>query len=231
MKKKFKFDIKIILTSILLLLTLIPLFSQIAAFADPAGHNPMFDYLSDIEKADMNVVKKFLFTNENIISLTFLAIIMGFFILVLLDLIIRKKSTHILICFFGAILASAYALTRSIYCFQTGSISLVSGFTYAVSSICFLVLSIFFIKKTFDGDCGIWYYILLIVGGLLFFFSSATSSSYSILNAYSHSNDVVYWTGYAVSRFYLLLIALLAFINISCDYFPSNEIKEVKAIN
>lgn len=221
MKKKFKIDIKVILTSILLLLTLFPLIGQIVAFVNPAAHNPQYDYLEN--KDDMEEVSRYLHTSENNISLWFLGIAIVFFVLILLDLILRKKSSHVLICFVGAILAAIYSLVRSIYCIQAGSISVVAGVTYAISSICFVVLSAFFVKKSWDGDCGVWYYVFLIVGGLLFFFSSATSSSYSILNAYSHSNDVVYWTGYAVSRFYLLLIILLTFINISCDYFPSNE--------
>ena len=45
MEKKKKIDLKVILVSILLVLTLIPLINEFLAFGNPAKYNPRIDYL------------------------------------------------------------------------------------------------------------------------------------------------------------------------------------------
>lgn len=221
MEKKKKIDLKVILVGILLILTLIPLINEFLAFGNPAKYNPRIDYLEPGVAVDA-----YLHTGENIITITFLGIVIAFFVVILLDLLLRKKSSHVLICFLGGLLASSYALARAIYCLKVGSISTVVGIVYLISFLLLLVTSVLFVKKSFDGDCGSLYYTFLLIGGILFYFASATSSSYSVLNAYSRQGDVIYWCGYAVSRFYLLLLALMAYTNLSSDYFPAVETKQ-----
>lgn len=216
MEKKNKIDLKVILVSILLALTLIPLIYECLAFGNPSKYNVKLDYLEPGTVADA-----YLHTSENYITLSFLAIAMAFFVLVLLDYLLRKKSSHIITCFLGGLLTASYSLARGIYCINVGSISTVVGVVYIIAFVLILISSGFFVKKSLDGDCGGLYYLFLILGGIAFYFASATSSSYSILNAYSMQGDVVYWCGYAVSRFYLLSFCLMAFTNLTCDYFPS----------
>ena len=90
MEKKKKIDLKVILVSILLVLTLIPLINEFLAFGNPAKYNPRIDYLEPGDAVDA-----YLHTGENIITITFLGIVIAFFVVILLDLLLRKKSSHV----------------------------------------------------------------------------------------------------------------------------------------
>ena len=209
----------IIITSILLALHL-PIFIYAAlAFSNPAAYNYRRDYLDESELAD------YLSTSEYRIALIFAAILFVFLIIFLLDLIFRKKSTHIATVLAGVGIAFALALTRSIWCFVQGGINIVVGVINILAVIGLAACLYFYFKKAMDGDSNFLYMVSLFVALAGMMFGCMTQHSYSVLNALGHQGDVVYWSCYGVTRLTILTFALLSFINKTSDYDPDAEAK------
>ena len=200
----------------LVLLLTIPFFvSLFGAYADPAGHNYRLDYLPEGEAVDA-----YLHTGEATLFLTFGLIIAVFLVLFVLDTLFRKKSSHAGIVALGMICLAAFCLGRAILNFKLDEA--VTGVLDILSAIAMLVTLGFFIKKSLDGDCLVGYYVSVIVSGFLFYF--CIISNYNILDCFSHSGDVIFWCGYAVTRYYLLTFLLLVWANHHSDYEPAGVV-------
>ena len=209
----------IIFTSILLALHL-PIFIFAAlAFSDPAAYNYRRDYLNEDELAD------YLSTSEYRIALIFSAILFFFLIALLLDLIFRKKSTHIALVLVGVGIGLALSLTRVIWCFSEGGINIVVGVINIIAVIGLGACLFFYFKKTRDGDSNFLYSLSLFVALAGLMFGCMTQHSYSVLNALGHQGDVVYWSCYGVTRLTILTFALRTFINKTSDFDPDAPAK------
>lgn len=204
----------IVIASILLALHLPIFIVACLAFANPAQYNYRRDYLDESELAD------YLQTSEYRIALIFGAILFVFLICLLLDLIFRKKSTHIAAVLTGTGIAFALTLTRVIWCFSQGGINIVVGVINLIGLVGLALCAYFFFKKTADGDSRWPYTLSLFIALAGMMFGCMTQHSYSLLNALGHQGDVVYWSCYGVTRLTLLTFALLAFINKTSDYDP-----------
>lgn len=217
--KKSKRFIPVIVAYGVLMALLLPIFVYaMLAFANPSKYNYRLDYLQAGEAVD-----GYLHTGEYALSLVFLALLFVGLALGLLSWIFRRKSTQIAVSLLLGLIALAYCLSRSVYCFKQGSTSSIPAVFYLIGAIGILGSMVFYVKKTLDGDCSWPYYVCVIVGAAFLFLASCTKYSYSILNALGHQGDVVYWGSYGVSRIALLSFLLGTYLNLSLDYEPSSE--------
>lgn len=200
----------------LVLALTVPFFvSLLGAYADPAGHNYRLDYLPEGEAVDA-----YLHTGEAFLFLVFGITIAVFLFLFILDTFFRKRSSHVGIVALGTLLLSAFCLGRAILNFKLEET--VTGVIDIIAAVSMLITLFFFVKKSLDGDCVVWYYVSVILSGFLFYF--CIISNYNILDCFSHSGDVIFWCGYAVTRYYLLTYLLLVWVNHHHDYEPAGVV-------
>ena len=197
------------------LLLYVPFFvNYIGALIDPAAHNYRINNLKG------EAVDAYLKTAEINISAIFATLGFLFLVYLLLELILKKKSAHIVPVMIGTVLMIAYTIARIIYCFDKGSTSIVVGIFYLAALIAEIGAGYFFLKKAWDGD-NLWPYWACFIAAMAFFaFGSATSSSYSIFNMNNHNGDLTYWMGFATTRYYLIIFALCCAVNAKSDYDP-----------
>lgn len=221
MKKKINLPWIAILSGIFAILCLIPFINYFRALGDPASFNWRLEYLSG-EAEDA-----YLHTSATNIALVFSGIALVFFAGYIVDLLLRKKASHIALVEASTIAVLAYEITRAVYCFSLGSVNIIVAIFYLAAIVGTLGSLYFFFKKALDGD-NLWpYWACFIFGAAFLFFGGATKDSYSILNAYSHFNssngigDFEYWIGYGASRLIFLLYCLTCLINVHFDFIPT----------
>ncbi len=157
--------------------------------------------------------------SSNVISLTFATILFLYLIVLSLDLLFRNGSSHILMVLVGELIISAYAITKTAWTFNLDS-------TRQTMSIIFLIIGdiglismhYFFLKKALDGDHDIFYTICLYVAGIFLYFGLVQYDS--LLDAYSHLGDLVFWGDYGIAHLMVALYVGLAFINLKSDFDP-----------
>lgn len=182
------------------------------AIIDPAGHNPNLNRLQEgVDPA------AYMHTAESYIAIVFACLATAMLILFVLDIFLRKKSSHVLMTSLSCVVILAYAITRSIYMISLGSLSTFGGILYAIAAIAFAALIYLFPKKTLDGDALWYFHVVVIVGFAFLFLGGATRSSYSLLNALGNGNNPVYWMGYLSSRSILLLGVVAWYANNLCS--------------
>lgn len=218
MKKKFHINWFYVAITLLFALGLYALIMYFVALGNPAAYNWRLDYLKPGEAVDA-----YLHTSEAIIHLIFLIGSLVFFIALFCDLLLRKKSSHILLVEIGVVWTLAYYASRSVECFGKGSVHILTGLIYLGSFAASLIAGIFYFKKALDGDNLTMYWIFLIVALVLGYFAAAGDNSYSILSAYSHSGDFTYWFSYASSRIMIGVFALSSAVNVVSDFAPEEE--------
>ncbi len=230
MKKKLHLPWVAIVSLLLCLLCVIPFINYFVALSDPTAKNWRLAYLEKNEAVDA-----YLHSSATTIALIFSGIALVFFLAFGLDLLLRKKASHIALVEASSLAVLAYEITRAAYCFKLGSVNILVGIFYCVAMLGTLGTIYFYFKKALDGD-NLWpYWACFIVSGAFFFFASATKDSYSILNAYSHFNssngigDFEYWIGYGASRLMFLLLCLSCIVNFHFDFLPKEPKESLSA--
>ncbi len=223
MKKKIHLPWIAIASLLLCLVCFAPFINYLVALSDPAGKNWRLEYLQD------EAVDAYLHSSGTAIALVFSGVALLFFLGFGLDLLFRKKASHIALVEASTIAVLAYEITRAIYCIKLGSVNIIVAIFYIVAMLGTLGTIYFYFKKALDGD-NLWpYWACFIVSAAFFFFGGATKDSYSILNAYSHFNanngvgDFEYWVGYGASRLMFLLLCLGCLVNAHFDFVPTNS--------
>ncbi len=165
----------------------------------------------------------YLKTPEMLISVIFGLLAFFFLLGLFLDVLLRKKASHIAVVLLGQGLIVAYCIARMAYCFPKGSTNVIVGVFYLFSMLGALASAYFYLKKAWDGD-NLWPYWAAFLWSLAFFlFGSMTQSSYSIFNMNAHQGDLTYWLGVASSRSYIMVMAFCLAVNAKYDFFPAHE--------
>ena len=203
---------------VLLLLTIPVFYYLLAAFADPLAFNPYKIEMPDgsIAFTGDHTADSYLHTGEAGISLAFVIVVAVFLLIFLLDHQFRKKSSHIGVTVLGSLCLFAFCLTRGIY--HVTNEELLNGLTDFLSAALIAAMAVFFVKKSLDGDCVTAYYVIAILAVLSLYLTFV--SSYSLLDAFSHDGDIVFWCGYGVTRYFLLAFLLIIWTNFRSDFEP-----------
>lgn len=217
MKAKKKFHVNWFYVAIAFaLLGAVFAFSQyFMAISDPARFNWKLEYLQPGQPVD-----EYLHKGDVVIALVFYVLVSLFFVYMLLDLLFRKKSSHILAVEIGTGLVLAYEIARACYAISLGSVHIVVGLLYLGAAIGTIGTMVLFAKKALDGDHLTAYWVFFLVSALLFYFAGSSDNSYSILNAYSHNGDFSFWFGYGASRLMFIALLLSGFVNLVSDFCP-----------
>ncbi len=178
--------------------------------SNPASFNPEPSKISDFG---------YVYSSSNIISIVFASLLFVYFVLLALDLLFRKDSSHILLVLIGEAIISAYAITKTVWTFDIDFTRQIISLVFLFTSDAFLLaMHYFFLKKAWDGDYGTPYLICLFAAGLTFYFGVAQYDS--LLDGYSYIDDIVFWGDWGISHIMVALFVGLALINVHSDYDP-----------
>jgi hypothetical protein len=163
----------------------------------------------------------YLFTPDNVTSLIFACIFLVIVVALFVALLTRKDKSHIGYTVLVSGLVFAYSLTKAIICFTSGAVLQYAnaGVLYCVAALASLFQIVFFILKALDGDAD-WRYMTSSVVTAVFLFL-ASAFQYSLLDAYSHMGDTVFWQGYSVSRLIIFVEIIAIIVSLRSDYDPN----------
>ncbi len=214
---KFKFTAKAIIPALIFLFGFIFMILFIQSTGDPLGHYPKAHEGTPLAEAEA-----FIFSAEHIINFVFGMIFAVYGLLFALELFFHAKSSHILMVIIGSLLLFAHAVARIIWGIQN-----INEFSKSMPFILFYIGAALtsvgclysFVKKSLDGDAGASYWVFFILAVIFSFFGGV--SRYSLLDAFGNGSSPVYWSGYATTRFALLILAELGIVNTLSDYDPN----------
>lgn len=209
-KFSFKWNALALFPLIAIVLLFIFFIYHFLALANPDAFNPEPNNLGNND---------YLFTMGNAISVTFAAILFFYCILLSLDLLFRKDSSHILLVLVGEAIISAYAIAKTVWTFDTSFKRQVISLVFLITAdVLLIVMHYFFLKKAWDGDYDSIYMICLLLAGIALYFGLVQYDS--VLDAYSYLGDIVFWGDWSVAHLMVALYVGLSFINIHSDYDP-----------
>lgn len=222
MKRKTRFDWICIILGIGIVLCLIGFLYYGLALADPEKFNWRRDYLNG------EAMDAYLHTGDMVIAVTFFGLILGSMAFLLLDLLLRKKASHIAAVLLACAVSLGYCIAMGAYRFVLGSVNIIVGLLYMAAAVATIGSALLFFKKTMDGDNLTAYWAFFAAAAIFLVFGGAGDKSFSILNAYSHSGDFNFWMGYLSSRLIVALFLVAGYVNQRYDYCP--ETKEVASL-
>lgn len=214
---KFKFDILALLPCLFVILGVVFMIMGILAFSDPRAFDPTD--LTNKEKLILAQDPYYLVGSyQNIVSFTFGIIGLAFFILFALDLFFRNMSSHVLLVTLADLVLVAYYICRSVYCFNAGGLNVAGGFFNAIAAGLCACLLYYYPLKALDGDCRRGYMIVWIASFVFGLFGSV--STYNLLDFHKNLGNIIYWGGYASTRFMLILSVINVATNYTKDFDP-----------
>ncbi len=209
-KFSFKWNALALFPLVAIALLLIFFIYHFLALGNPDAFNPEPNELGN---------NAYLFTMGNVISVTFASILFFYCILLALDLLFRKDTSHILLVLIGEAIISAYAIAKTVWTFDANFTRQVISLVFLISAdVLLIAMHYFYLKKAWDGDRGSAYLICLILAGLAFYFGIVQYDS--LLDAYSYLGDIIFWGDWGVSHLMVAIYVGLAFINIHSDFDP-----------
>lgn len=211
--KKMGIDLRSVCAFVLMLVTLPVWIVFPQAYMDPAAHNYQIDYLEPGEPVD-----GYLHTGESMMTMVFAGLLVVLMIALVLDLQLRKKSSHVFVTMLVLTLVFGYVLGLGIFDFVVKD-DMLSGIVGILAAALVAACAALYFKKTLDGDCKLPYFVFFILAALIVYAISV--SNYNLLDAFNHQGDVVFWCGYATSRAFLLAFLLITWVNHGSDYEPA----------
>ena len=218
MKKKTRFDWICIVLALGIVLCLVGFLYYGLALGDPERFNWRRDYLNG------EAMDAYLHTGDMVIAVTFFGLILGSMAFLLLDLLLRKKASHIAAVLVACAVSFAYCLAMGIYRFALGSVNVLTGILYALAALGVAASTALFFKKALDGDNLTAYWACFAFATIFLVFGGAGDKSFSILNAYSHNGDFNFWMGYLSSRLVVVLFLIAGYVNQRYDYCPEEKL-------
>ena len=161
---------------------------------------------------------------DMVIAVTFFGLILGSMAFLLLDLLLRKKASHIAAVLVACAVSFAYCLAMGIYRFALGSVNVLTGILYGLAALGVAASAALFFKKALDGDNLTAYWACFAFAAIFLVFGGAGDKSFSILNAYSHNGDFNFWMGYLSSRLVVVLFLVAGYVNQRYDYCPEEKL-------
>ena len=211
--KKMGIDLRSVCAFVLMLVTLPVWIVFPQAYMDPASHNYQIDYLEPGEPVD-----GYLHTGESMMTMVFAGLLVVLMIALVLDLQLRKKSSHVFVTMLVLTLVFGYVLALGIFNFVVNK-DILTGIVGILAAALVAACAALYFKKTLDGDCKLPYFVFFILAALIVYAISV--SNYNLLDAFNHQGDVVFWCGYATSRAFLLSFLLITWVNHGSDYEPA----------
>ena len=146
MTRKTRFDWICIVLALGIVLCLVGFLYYGLALGDPERFNWRRDYLNG------EAMDAYLHTGDMVIAVTFFGLILGSMAFLLLDLLLRKKASHIAAVLVACAVSFAYCLAMGIYRFALGSVNVLTGILYALAALGVAASTALFFKKAMDGD-------------------------------------------------------------------------------
>lgn len=153
---------------------------------------------------------------EHAIVLTFGWVMVAWCFVIFFDMLYRRHVSHILVTGIGGLIFVGYHLAQGIYRIGNGDIG--NAVVYLLTVALGIWSVLFFFKKAMDGDAS---WLMKTVYGLTILLGFCCwGFTYTVLEAFSHFGDALFWDGVVVGLLYVAFFAIVGYVSIVSDYDP-----------